>query len=106
LAALIVKTAEAVLFASAALIVDDVSVPTDTVVTVKVAFDAPAATDTVADTVALAFDEVSEMVYPPVGAGDSSDTVPVELVPPETVDGLSVTLEIPSPAIASEAVAD
>jgi hypothetical protein len=105
-AALIVKTAEADDPESDAVIVDVVSVPTFVAVIVKVALDAPAAIETDAGRVTLVLDDVNATVYPPVGAGETKFTVPVDVVPPVIVDGLSVTLEIPSPVIASDAVAD
>jgi len=46
--------------------------------------DAPAATETVASTVALALLEVNVNVAPPVGAGAERVTVPVADVPPVT----------------------
>jgi hypothetical protein len=60
------------------------------VVTVKFAIVLPADTVTVDDTVALLgllLDSVT--ISPPLGAGDVSVTVPVELFPPRTAVGLS-----------------
>jgi hypothetical protein len=64
----------------------------DLVVTVKLAVEAPAAMVTDAGTDAYA--ELlleSETTDPPEGAGLPRVSVPVELVPPLTADGLSVT---------------
>lgn len=61
------------------------------VVTVKVAEVAPAATVTLAGTVARVLLLVSEMVAPPAGAALLSFTVPVEGEPPTTVVGLRVS---------------
>jgi len=62
---------------------------TATVVTVNVAVVAPAATVTVAGTVAPARFDESVIGSPPAGAGLEMVTVPVEFVPPSTVVGLS-----------------
>jgi len=61
------------------------------VLTVKVAVLAPAATVTVAGTVAAELEDVRLITWPPVGAAVFSVTVPVELVPPITDAGLRVT---------------
>jgi hypothetical protein len=72
--------------------VAEVDEPTDTVLTVKVAFVAPAATVTLAGTVAAAvLLLVSVTVAPPDGAALDNVTVPCELLPPTTVDGLNVS---------------
>jgi hypothetical protein len=68
------------------------AVETDTgkVVIAKVALLAPAATVTAEGTIAtsvLSLD--SEMTAPPLGAGPESVTVPVEPLPPTTVEGLA-----------------
>ena len=60
--------------------------------TVKVAVVEPAATVTDAGTVALLEPDARVTVTPPVGAATVRVTVPVELLPPVTEVGLSVTL--------------
>ena len=65
------------------------------VFTVKVAVVACAATVTVAGTVATALSLDSATTAPPVIAGLVRVTVPVEVVPPATLDGARDTLEIP-----------
>ena len=61
------------------------------VVTAKVALELPAATVTLAGTVAVALFRVNEMLIPPVGAGALSVTVPVEGLPPVTLVGFKDT---------------
>lgn len=78
-----------------AVIVADWFVPTATVVAVKVAVVAPAATVTVAGTLTVELFEESDTLWPPAGAAALSVTVPVELVPPTTVVGFSETLDTP-----------
>ena len=69
---------------------DVVAVTTD-VVTANVAVVAPAATVTLAGTIADASLLDSVTTAPPEGALPESVTVPVEPVPPTTLEGLSVT---------------
>jgi hypothetical protein len=74
------------------LIVELVFEPTVLVEIVKVADVAPAATVTVAGTVAAVVTVLcSATEAPPVGAGPFRTTVPVALDVPNTVDGSSVT---------------
>src|SRR6266566_6286486 len=68
-------------------------------VTVKFALLAPAATVTLAATLAAALSLESITCAPPVGAGPVSVTVPVEdCVPPVTLVGFSVTEDSVGPA--------
>src|SRR2546425_13319811 len=74
--------------------VSGVEAPRGLVLTVKVAVVPPAGTVTLAGTVAapvLLLD--SETTAPPLGAAALSVTVPVEALPPVTVDGLRVSEE-------------
>ena len=73
----------------------DVLVLRSRLVAVNVAVVAPAATVTLPGTVAAAgFDEDSENVAPPDGAGDDNATVPTEFAaPPFTYDGERVSDE-------------
>jgi hypothetical protein len=74
--------------------VTGVDVVTALVLTVNVALLAPAATVTVAGTVAVDVLLLErEMAAPPVGAGPLSVTVPVEGDPPVTLVGFSVSEE-------------
>lgn len=66
---------------------------TGVVVMVKVAVLLPAATVTVLGGTALVLVEVNVMLSPPVGALPLRVTVPVELLPPRTEAGATVTLE-------------
>ena len=88
--------------------VTGVDVLTALVVTVNVALLAPAATVTLAGTVAVAvLLLVRATAAPPVGAGPLSVTVPVEGDPPVTLAGLSAIAESvaePAGATVSEAV--
>ena len=65
----------------------------DVVATLNVAVDAPAATVTLAGTVAAARLDESSTMRPPVGAGPESVTVPVAVFPPRTDAGETVTLD-------------
>ena len=65
-----------------------VDVGTALVFTGKVALVAPAGTVTLAETVAATLLLERETTAPPLGAGPLSVTVPVEGVPPVTLDGL------------------
>jgi hypothetical protein len=81
-----------------------VEVETEAVVTVNVAEVLPAATVTVAGTVALVELEARDTAAPPVAAGPLRVTVPVEDVPPVTLLGLTATLESVGVLIVSVAV--
>jgi len=75
-----------------AVIVDDALLDTRLVVTVNVAVVAPAATVTVAGTVAAAVLLLLRVTTaPPVGAGPFSVTVPVDELPPVTDVGFKLT---------------
>ena len=74
------------------MIVTGVLAVTDDVVAANVAVVAPAATITLAGTVTTAvLLLVNDTTAPPAGAPDVSVTVPVEPVPPVTLDGLTAT---------------
>jgi len=74
--------------------VTGVDVVTALVLTVNVALLAPAATVTLAGTVAVDVLLVRVTAAPPAGAGPLSVTVPVEdCAPPVTVVGFSVSVE-------------
>ena len=73
--------------------VADAVLATAVVVTVKVAVVAPAATVTLAGTVAAALLLDKPTDSPPVGAALPKVTVPVDEVPPVTAVGLNVTDE-------------
>src|SRR5215213_10713855 len=68
-----------------------VALPEPDVETLKDALIAPAGTVTDAGTLAIALELESDTASPPVGAAPESVTVPVELVPDVTVDGLRVS---------------
>ena len=88
--------------------VTDVEAVTLLVLTVNVMLLAPAATVTLAGTVAAAvLPLIRETAAPPLGAGPLSVTVPVEGDPPVKLMGLSATAESvaePVGATLSEAV--
>ena len=71
-------------------VVDEV---TDLVVTVKLALVEPAATVTLAGTVAAVLLLESETTAPPDGAAPVRVTVPCAELPPRTLVGLSVSVE-------------
>src|SRR2546422_7657478 len=71
--------------------VAEVDAFTGLVVTVNVTLVAPAGTVTLAGTVAAVLSLDSVTCAPPAGAGPSSVAVPVELLPPVTVVGLSAS---------------
>lgn len=71
-----------------------VVVVTDVVVTVKFALLDPAATVTLLGTLALELLLLRLTTVPPEGAAELRVTVPLELLPPVTVDGFRVTDEI------------
>jgi hypothetical protein len=70
-----------------------VALEPDTVATVKLALVCPAPTVTFAGTVAAALLLDNVTIVPPLGAAAVRVTVPVELAPPLTVLGLSVSAE-------------
>jgi hypothetical protein len=90
-AVLIVTVAVLVTIPAVAVIVADVAAFTAAVVTVNVVVDAPAATVTLAGTVADALLLERLTTIPPVGAGEPSVIVPVAFVPPLTAVGFTET---------------
>jgi hypothetical protein len=104
--ATIVKVAVCVTPERVAVIVEDVLLPTATVVTVNVAVVDPAATVTLAGVVeeALLSDKVTSV--PPVGAAPVRVTVPVEELPPVTLAGLMATLASAGGLIVTVAVCE
>src|SRR4051794_25469188 len=69
-----------------------VTLVTELVVTVKIALLAPADTVTLAGTCAAAvLLLLSDTVAPPLGAAPLNVTVPVDELPPVTLDGFNVT---------------
>ena len=79
------------------MIIADVEVVTEVVVTVKVALVAPAGTAILTGTVADVELHDSETDPPPVGAGALKVTVPVAEAPPTTLVGLNDTVERTGP---------
>jgi hypothetical protein len=73
--------------------VTEVDTATALVLIVKVALAAPARTVTLEGILAAALLLESTTWAPPVGAGPLSVTVPVEELPPVTLEGLSVSEE-------------
>jgi hypothetical protein len=96
--ALIASVAVFVTPLAAAAITAGVLAATGTVVIVKVAVVAPAATVTLDGTVAAALLEDNATTTPPDGAALASLTVPVEDAPPVTLVGLTVTELTAGPA--------
>ena len=90
-AVLMVNVAVLVTIPAVAVIVADDAALTAVVVTVNVAVDAPAATVTLAGTVADALLLERLTTIPPVGAGEPSVIVPVAFVPPLTAVGFTET---------------
>src|SRR5205823_10371351 len=89
-----VRTALRLAPPNAPLIVTDVDAPTETVLTVNVALVAPAATVTLAGTVAApVLLLVSVTTAPPEGAALVSVTAPWDELPPTTLAGLSANEE-------------
>ena len=88
-----VNDAVRVTLLQAAEIVDVAAVVTDVVVTVKVALDEPAGTVTLAGTLVAAELSLSDTTAPPLGAAPLKVTVPVDELPPVTLDGLTETVD-------------
>lgn len=87
----IVKLVDRLALPRKAVIVTTVLDWTETVVTVNVAEVWPAATLTIPGAVAVPLLVASVTVTPPAGAGELKKTVPVALVPPGTLVGLTET---------------
>src|SRR5215211_3347206 len=81
-----------------------VALPEPDVETLKEALVAPAGTVTDAGTLATALELESDTASPPVGAAPESVTVPVELAPEVTVDGLRVSAVALGPTVTGSRV--
>jgi len=88
-----VSVAVRVTLPATAVIVTGVEAVTVVVAMEKVALVAPCATVTLAGTVAAALLSLSETAKPPAGAAAVSVTVPCDVLPPVTDDGLTDTVE-------------
>lgn len=105
-AGLIAKSVLSVVPFCTALIVTDWDVATGEEDTVNVAELAPAGIETVAGTVANVVSRLDRLTtVPPAGAMPSSNTVPVDVSPPTTADGLNDRVVIVGVRTSSEAVA-
>ena len=91
LAAVTVRLAERKMPALVAVTVTSAVLATVVVVTVNVAVAAPAGTVTLGGVDAAVESVESDTATPPLGAGALNVTVPVEEVPPVTLDGVSVS---------------
>ena len=91
MAGLTVNVPLVLLAPSVAVTVTMVCVATPTVVAVNVCDVIPAPNVTEAGTVTEGSPLLKETVIPPAGAGEASVTVPMELVPPVTAEGLKLT---------------
>jgi hypothetical protein len=90
---LTVSAAVRVALLQAAEIVDVVAALTEVVVTVKFALDEPAGTVTLAGTLVAVELSLSDTTAPPLGAAPLKVTVPVDELPPVTLDGLTETAD-------------
>jgi hypothetical protein len=90
---LITKDAPSEVGVRSAVMAAFVCVATGWVATVKLPAVAPAGIVTVAGTVAAVWLLLSAIVIPPDGAASAIVTVPVEVAPPNSPEGLSVRLE-------------
>jgi hypothetical protein len=68
-------------------------VETDVVVTVKLALEEPPGTVTLAGTLVAVEFSLSDTTAPPLGAGPLKVTLPVDELPPVTLDGLTETAD-------------
>ena len=94
-----VSTADCVTPAKTAEMVAEVAAVTEVLVTVKLALLAPAATVTLAGTPVALELSASDTVAPPLGAAALKLTVPVEVLPPTTLPGLSETAVSVAPVV-------